>query len=542
MQNTLLSAVLTFSDQPLYSYYVERPRLGNLSPLDDQAAAGVLMWVPGSLAYLVPLFVIGIRLLFGAGRDFEGARPSPRRDPRGRPSPGRFMPAHHRPAPLLGSSTAAFDLLRVPLLGRFLRWRHARLSLQVPLLLLAGLIVYDGFRGPQSRRHEPGRRAPLDSLARPGGPGAAGGRQRLLHGLPVHGAADARPALAPAGPELAATAAEQMAGGRLARGLPLGLRGVRSLGQPMVDRLDRPGLLRGGLRHRRLLSRCILLQVCLPDRPVQLRAVAHLAAGSHGARPGRLCFVPDQGLHPRDETTSPDASSTCSSRGSRATWTARSASTVSTPALTTTSASLPARPGKSLWRDPFRSGIGRFSKRPDLAALIVVLTFGAFVNAAGMVAPVLEWRDRLASLPGLRSPLLVTSLSYVVGLVVLPVLMVGASAALCRRLGRLPMSTLEVATRFSYAMVPLGFSMWLAHYSFHFLTSLDAAIPAFQRFAGDLGLGHPRGAGVGTRLLPARRGLASPAGDPVPRFRVAPLAVFGLSDRTVSSRSGHRRP
>ena len=43
-----------------------RPRLGNLSPLEDQAAAGVLMWVPGSLVYLIPLFVIGIRLLFGS--------------------------------------------------------------------------------------------------------------------------------------------------------------------------------------------------------------------------------------------------------------------------------------------------------------------------------------------------------------------------------------------------------------------------------------------------------------------------------------------
>jgi cytochrome c oxidase assembly factor CtaG len=59
VQNTLLAAWLTFSDKPLYAYYVNRPRLGNLSPLEDQAAAGVLMWVPGSVAYLVPLFVIG---------------------------------------------------------------------------------------------------------------------------------------------------------------------------------------------------------------------------------------------------------------------------------------------------------------------------------------------------------------------------------------------------------------------------------------------------------------------------------------------------
>ena len=43
---------------------------------------------------------------------------------------------------------------------------------------------------------------------------------------------------------------------------------------------------------------------------------------------------------------------------------------------------------------------------------------------------------------------------------------------------------LEVATRFSYALVPLGFGMWLAHYSFHFLTSYDTVVPVTQRFAG----------------------------------------------------------
>src|SRR5260370_27300317 len=43
VQNTLLSALLTFSDQPLYSYYVERPRLGNLSALEVPAASGVLL-------------------------------------------------------------------------------------------------------------------------------------------------------------------------------------------------------------------------------------------------------------------------------------------------------------------------------------------------------------------------------------------------------------------------------------------------------------------------------------------------------------------
>jgi cytochrome c oxidase assembly factor CtaG len=64
VQNTALSALLTFSDAPLYPHYADMPRLGGLSALEDQAAAGVLMWVPGSIAYLVPLFAVGLRLLY----------------------------------------------------------------------------------------------------------------------------------------------------------------------------------------------------------------------------------------------------------------------------------------------------------------------------------------------------------------------------------------------------------------------------------------------------------------------------------------------
>ena len=64
VQNTLLAALLTFANRPLYRYYVEVPPLPGLSPLGDQAAAGVIMWVPGSVAFLVPLFAIGVRLLY----------------------------------------------------------------------------------------------------------------------------------------------------------------------------------------------------------------------------------------------------------------------------------------------------------------------------------------------------------------------------------------------------------------------------------------------------------------------------------------------
>jgi hypothetical protein len=77
---------------------------------------------------------------------------------------------------------------------------------------------------------------------------------------------------------------------------------------------------------------------------------------------------------------------------------------------------------------------------------------------------------------------------------------------------------LELAIRFSYALVPLGFSMWLAHYSYHFLASWGTVTPALQRFAGDLGfaiLGEPAWA----------RACCRPVADWLPRLEILSLDV-----------------
>src|SRR5262245_50091529 len=88
-----------------------------------------------------------------------------------------------------------------------------------------------------SRRDEPGWSFAVDSLARSVDIDPAGGRQLLLHGLPVRRAADARPSLAAGGPQLAAVVAEQMAGSASAGPVPVELRGVQPVGQPLVDGL-----------------------------------------------------------------------------------------------------------------------------------------------------------------------------------------------------------------------------------------------------------------------------------------------------------------
>src|SRR5262249_59258674 len=74
LSTAALAALLTSSNRLLYPYYAEVPRLAGLSALDDQSAAGVVMWVPGSAAFLLPLFGIGIQLLSGRGASVRSQR------------------------------------------------------------------------------------------------------------------------------------------------------------------------------------------------------------------------------------------------------------------------------------------------------------------------------------------------------------------------------------------------------------------------------------------------------------------------------------
>ena len=63
LQNTILSAILVFSDRVLYPSYARMPRLFGLSAMQDQAASGAIMWVLGSMAFLVPAIIIAVQYL-----------------------------------------------------------------------------------------------------------------------------------------------------------------------------------------------------------------------------------------------------------------------------------------------------------------------------------------------------------------------------------------------------------------------------------------------------------------------------------------------
>jgi hypothetical protein len=61
--NTAVSAVLCFAERILYPTYAVVPTLWGIAALSDQAAAGAIMWVAGSIAFLLPVGWILTRLL-----------------------------------------------------------------------------------------------------------------------------------------------------------------------------------------------------------------------------------------------------------------------------------------------------------------------------------------------------------------------------------------------------------------------------------------------------------------------------------------------
>ena len=149
-------------------------------------------------------------------------------------------------------------------------------------------------------------------------------------------------------------------------------------------------------------------------------------------------------------------------------------------------------PASELTSDTMRSGVGIFSRRKDLAALSLLFVFGALLNAFAMVSPVYAVESWLANRLNVTHEAPVLGVLFVVALVIEPVVLLGLAVWLTRlSTGKSPLSLL---TRYSYSLVPLGFGIWLAHYSFHFLTGLYTFIPVMQSAAAELGwqfLGTP---------------------------------------------------
>ena len=129
-------------------------------------------------------------------------------------------------------------------------------------------------------------------------------------------------------------------------------------------------------------------------------------------------------------------------------------------------------PASELLTDPRRSGIGVFSRRKDLAALVIVFAFGALMNAFGMVSPAYAAEKWIGGRMHLSHESPVLGIIFGFFLIVGPALLLGPAAWLTQVWAGSRRALLPLAARYSYGFVPLGFGVWLAHYWYHFLTGL----------------------------------------------------------------------
>jgi cytochrome c oxidase assembly factor CtaG/polyferredoxin len=475
--NTALAASLTFSGRVIYPSYAAGPRVFGLSALGDQVAAGALMWVVGSIFYLVPLVMIAIHLLAPQSHRVTPFRPtaaeiSPRRIAIGRP--GRF------------------DLLRLPLVGSLAGARYGRMVLQSVAFVIAVLVIADGFLGN-----------PMGAMNLAGVVPWTYMRAFGVVALLVLGNIFCMscPFMLP-----------RELGHRLGLARFKWPRRLRSKWIAVVLMIlffwsyeafafwDHPArtawlliayfaaafvidtLFRGASFCKYVcplgqfnFAASLLSPFTLEARSQATceRCTTHdCIAGNTRQRGCELQLYMPQKVGNMDCTLCMDCVKACPHDN------------IGLFAVS---------PVRDVLRDPVRSSMGKFSSRVDIAVLSLVVVFSAFANAGVMVAPVAarvtalsESLPKHAPLP-LLGLLALGALSAVVLASLLAVELVGL------RLSRLVAgqhanpSGSEVFCRFSQALLPLGMAMWAAHLLFHLFTGWASLGPVIHQAGGDFG-------------------------------------------------------
>jgi cytochrome c oxidase assembly factor CtaG len=471
LQNTALAGFLSFYDRVLYPAYEAAPRLG-MNPLDDQAAAGAIMWVPGSIAFIVPAALIAVQFLSPK----RLVRPSQRGAGLVTINPKREPP---------GARIAPFDFVKVPVLGALIRSRYFRRALQIVTLLLAVAIVLDGLLGPEISPMNLAGVLPWTHWRAFAVIGLLAVGNLFCMACPFTFVRDLGRKILPARMRWPRALSSKW--------LAIGLIIIYLWAYEAFDLWDKPsitalvivgyflaafvidGLFRGAsfckfvcpigqFNFVQSLASPFEVKVRRPDVCASCRTFDCIK-GNAAQRGCELELFQPRKSGNMDCTFCLDCIKACPHDN------------VGIVAV---------RPGKDLIDDLPRSSVKRYAGRPDLAALVLVLTFGAFANAAGMVAPVLSGISEIEKTLGFSSDLGIVTLLSALCLILLPAALAGTAAACSSAMAG--SSLRENFCRFSMSLAPLGFGMWLAHFVFHLFTTALTPIPVAQRIAKDLGL------------------------------------------------------
>ncbi len=533
--NTGLSATLSFSGRVIYPAYSAVPRFFGMSVLDDQVAAGSLMWVIGSMSFLGAAMLITVQLLSHKGErrraSAEAARlrlqALRRADAPAGTSGQRGLPVSR----VRGNSPGThpgLDLLRLggagASLGSFLRSRYGRQSLQAISLLVSAAIIVDGLFGHQ-----------MASMNLAGIVPWTYGRAIFVLALLLVGNLFCMSCPFTLPREAAKWVIRKM-GVRQ----PVWPRRLRNKWLPaglivlFFWAYEALGLWNSPARTAILLLAyfatafavdavfrdasfckyvCPLGQFNFVSSLLSPIEVAPRSLGTCGSCSTRDCVAGHGGAERRTAGAHPSAPGTQTQPPQRGCelhlfLPGKQGNMDCTLCMDCVKAcphdnvglfmQAPAQDLVQLsWHDPQRSAVGRYSQRMDIAALAATITMAAFASAAVMVAPVAGLVDRL----GARLPLAAGTGAGLLLAAAFPAALLGLltlAVSLMRRGSvREPGETLShTLPRWVLALLPLGLGMWAAHLSFHLVTAWDSLLPGMQQAAHELsraGIGHHLG-------------------------------------------------
>ena len=333
-------------------------------------------------------------------------------------------------------SSAPSDVLRWPLVGPFLRWRHARTALQLVLLCVASVLVLHGLLGTQVAPANLATVLSWVQYPRVAHHRAAGGGELLLHRVSLRSGPRCRPSPLEAGATMAALASRQVDRHHAARRRSVHVRALRSLGVPPRHRLARTGYFAAALTIDLLFTGATFCKYICPIGQFSFVASTMSPLEVQVRQPGtcRTCRTVDCIKGRRDAAVP----ARIVRRGCELSLflPAKVGNLDCTLCLDCVHAcphdnvAIATRlPALELVDARRRSGIGWLSRRRDIAALALVFVFGGLVNALGMTAAARAMEQGLAQVLGARTEGPVLAALFALVLVGIPLVLMTSAAA-----------------------------------------------------------------------------------------------------------------